>query len=463
MPKAIEPLIFGGEDNEMRESFRSDLEAWSKDRPLWQRHALWMLATKPEMTVADIEALERCLLKEVDLLEALDGEAPETLFEASHLRTAPDAAVRLLKVSNVQNVNRLDSAGLEFAPTGLTIVYGENGSGKTGFIRVLRKACRTRVEKAIELEILANIYGPTKGSASADFTIVENGNERTIQWADDGSDADQRLGAFSVFDTRSAQLYVDEGNRLRFLPADLDIPFRLNDVILTVEGRIEPQLREIENLLRTQGWPFDFPERNTPARAFYNRLSGLTTDQAIDTACTFLDGDKERLAALSDALSAQPSRIADLRGKANAARTLSGRLKTLEAALDENHARALQAAWQKKREAQSTQDATRDLISGKDPLPGVGSEIWKELWLAAQRYATEADWEHSFPADGPMSASGEVVCPLCQQNLVSAQERFEALRSIYVRQNGGNAAPRRNRLKRACWRAGPGQLRSERS
>lgn len=44
--------------------------------------------------------------------------------------------VVLKGIANVENVNRLVSkAGLDFCPTALTVIYGRNGSGKSGFVR----------------------------------------------------------------------------------------------------------------------------------------------------------------------------------------------------------------------------------------------------------------------------------------------------------------------------------------
>ena len=134
-------------------------------------------------------------MKEVDLAKAKEGEVPETLFEAGHLKTAAAQPLRLLKISDVANVNRLDTTGLTFEPNGLTIIYGENGSGKTGFIRVLRKACRTRLEKPVDLEILANIYGVTKGPASAQISISDAGVEAKIAWKD-GTGTGGSVGRF---------------------------------------------------------------------------------------------------------------------------------------------------------------------------------------------------------------------------------------------------------------------------
>lgn len=408
-------------------SFHSELEAWSTDRAIWQRHALWMLATKSELTPSDFDALEGSLMREVGLAES--AEQSETLFEAAHLKSKAAADVRLLAVSKIGNVNRLNPKGITFAPSGLTIVYGENGSGKTGFIRVLRKACRSRIEKPQELEILANVYGSVGGLASAHFTIQDGNLEETIEWTDGGA-SDRRLSAFSVFDTRSAQLYVDEGNKLRFLPADLDLPFRLNDVIQRVEEKLGPELTQTQSLLAAYVVPFEEGERNTPARKFFSGLTHEATDAAIDEACLFTPENQTDLDGLVHALSAGPDRAIELKRNATAARTLAGRIKGLNDAFADPKRTALKTAWANTISARSSHEASKALVDGKDPLPGVGSDVWAHLWKAAQDYAAAADAHNHFPEDGPKGAGEHAFCPLCQQSTTNVAERLGRFESF---------------------------------
>ena len=62
--------------------------------------------------------------------------------------------VIIKKISDIKNVNALAESGIEFTTAdtsaGLTIVYGRNGSGKSGYIRILKavsaaKKHRTRI------------------------------------------------------------------------------------------------------------------------------------------------------------------------------------------------------------------------------------------------------------------------------------------------------------------------------
>lgn len=70
--------------------------------------------------------------------------------------------VTLKSIRNVENINALaPEQTLSFCKEGMTIVYGENGSGKSGYVRILKAACRARRERAFD--ILPNVYVPDKG------------------------------------------------------------------------------------------------------------------------------------------------------------------------------------------------------------------------------------------------------------------------------------------------------------
>src|SRR5690606_9687917 len=84
---------------------------------------------------------------------------------AEHIPDPDSAAttVNLRAIHSAENVNALKAGErLTFDKTGLTIVYGDNGSGKSGYARVLKKVCRARVLPKDD-KILPNIYAKTTG------------------------------------------------------------------------------------------------------------------------------------------------------------------------------------------------------------------------------------------------------------------------------------------------------------
>jgi hypothetical protein len=104
----------------------AEILTWSEDRPLWQRDALRRLIEEKELREDDLAELT-ALCK--------DPSRPATPLTWDHIR-APDAgapSVQLRALHSALNVNALaEGQRLTFASNGITGVYGDNGSGKSG-------------------------------------------------------------------------------------------------------------------------------------------------------------------------------------------------------------------------------------------------------------------------------------------------------------------------------------------
>lgn len=116
----------------------AELLAWAKDRPKWQQDALRRLVLNDALTEVDIDDLVGI---------CLDPNAPSQPITSAHVAAegASGEPIALLRIENPTGINALAiDQKLEFAKDGLTVIYGDNGSGKSGYVRVLKHACRTR-------------------------------------------------------------------------------------------------------------------------------------------------------------------------------------------------------------------------------------------------------------------------------------------------------------------------------
>jgi recombinational DNA repair ATPase RecF len=91
---------------------------------------------------------------------------------------------------------------LKFAPK-LTVVYGDNAAGKTGYIRILKSACRARGPE----QILGNVVSgsaPHKPVVAIKYKVGTEENNR--EWSGDGGD--EFISRVSVFDTQCAAPFI---------------------------------------------------------------------------------------------------------------------------------------------------------------------------------------------------------------------------------------------------------------
>lgn len=86
------------------------------------------------------------------------GASPAIPLDATHLRdpSRDQGEVYLRQVHGVRHVNALaPDQRLTLHRVGLTIIYGDNGSGKSGYARILKKACRARMPTAAVGQVLS--------------------------------------------------------------------------------------------------------------------------------------------------------------------------------------------------------------------------------------------------------------------------------------------------------------------
>jgi hypothetical protein len=100
---------------------------WSKGRPAWQRQVMRRVATGDVLTDQDYDRLVEDIL--------VGKQIPEPVFGLEQLPQtgSEDPAVYLVSIEKPEHVNALESKEpLTIEPTGLTIIYGDNASGKSG-------------------------------------------------------------------------------------------------------------------------------------------------------------------------------------------------------------------------------------------------------------------------------------------------------------------------------------------
>jgi len=156
---------------------------------------------------------------------------------------------------------------------------------------------RTRIENPVKLKVLADVYGAAVGLQPADIVVDAGGADFTIPWAP-GNAAAPDLMQVAVFDTASAQIYVDGGNQIRYLPLGLALPHRLNSICLLLKEKLDAErAAEVGNKLALTEIAFG-SQKITKAQLFYSELNRSTKDSEIYAASAFTEGNQIYLAQL---------------------------------------------------------------------------------------------------------------------------------------------------------------------
>lgn len=395
---------------------------WSQDRPAWQRDALRRLVLNGELSDDDIRDLS-AICKSAHGLAELKEVAP---LANNHVpdRGAGSAPVALVSIFHHRGVNALaEGQTLKFAPN-LTVVYGDNAAGKTGYIRILKSACRARGQE----KILGNVVSGAAPPAPVVAIKYKVGTEADPrEWA--GTREDEFISRVSVFDTHCAAVYLTEKTDVAFRPFGLDLFDKLVKACKAVRAKLESEQRALaSNALATV--QAQFPEGTAAAKLLAN-ISSLTKPESVQALARLSPEDVARLVLLEKSLldlqvNDPEKLIRQLTLRAGRVQNLARHLKEVEATLS---VAAVASVFDARTEGRRKSEEAKRLRAVTFPdgmLEGTGSEPWTLLWEAARRFSQDLAYpDQEFPV-----VENGAHCVLCQQDLDHAAryrlQKFEA-------------------------------------
>ena len=392
-------------------SILQEILRWAKGLAPWQSDAVGRLFTQESLTAEDLDDLYALLKAEHGIPDSKGRTANPLADDKIPAGAQPNEHVELVAMKNLTNVNAIaENQRLEFGAKGLTVIYGDNGSGKSGYSRVIKKACRARDQSE---QILPNANTPPgkAGPAAATFEITVNGTPKELHWVN-GKPAPPELSSLAIFDSRCARAYLDEEDDFSYVPYGLDILEAVARVCREFDTRIKTELAQC-----------------TVDRSVFNELTSTQTAAgklAAGVSAKTSSADVEKLATLSTGELARRDELEknlkadNPKEKAIQLRLRAARITQLAKSADEKFGFLNSAALRTLKqlaEAYHTAKAAAELAANifKDNttfLPGTGGEAWKELFEAARKFSVEAYPEKIFPR-----LDAGTPCPLCQQPL----------------------------------------------
>ena len=242
---------------------------WSATRPAWQRLVLRRVATGNALSDEDYDRL-------ID-----DIVAPEpghdVAFGLEHLpqTAAEDPPVRLASIAKTEHVNALASDDpLTFGPNGLTIVYGDNGSGKSGYARLLKRITRARHKE----DILTDVFRDTAlEKPTANLSVRIGDEDRSLNWPESISPELQRM---LFYDGACGNAYIATESEFPYRPSALFVMDGLIEACVQVRTRIDTRLAE--NGRSARAMPVVADEvKETQAGKFLRELSASTSVEGV--------------------------------------------------------------------------------------------------------------------------------------------------------------------------------------
>jgi energy-coupling factor transporter ATP-binding protein EcfA2 len=415
-----------------------EVRLWAREQCDWQREAVARLEEHLSLSADDDEDLY-AILKAARGIPDPEGRAPRPQVDGPINRPMRSTdAVSLLAVTETRNVNALARNGaLTFAPTGLTVVYGSNGSGKSGYARVLKQACFARDKRE---RVLPNTDLPREeaGVPSADLVATIGDQEASFTWTADAVELTE-LSRVAVFDHTCARAFVDNEGSFSYSPAGLDILADLGATCVRMKAKLQrdidasaPNVEPLRALMNREA---------TVAGKLAKALPAGVSEAQIIGAAGLSKEQSDRLDAVTRALAAPDPKVqaAAFRNQALRVKVIADAISSVSAVVNQEKAQQLRVLVDASNRAKDAADhVTRVFNETPGQLPETGSELWRAMYEAARNFAVTSEPTKSFP-----SLEKGMPCPLCQQELeaeaTSRLSTFEAFIKGDVQQKADEA------------------------
>ena len=391
-----------------------EIRTWLHQQQDWLQEAVEKLLASGILADSDIQVI-------TERLKTTSRQKVTThrTFEGIGTTSASSTVVHLLEIGDICGIENLcPHSPLKFGAGNLAVIYGPNGSGKTGYVRILKRACGKPHAK----ELKSNVFEgrPAKQQCQIRYSLA--GSEQLATWLVNDTPI-QDLRAVDVFDADAATFYISQEKAISYTPPTVT----LFKALATVCDKVKTRLQfERDRLVSTL--PYLPPEyRTTNAGKVYVALRYDHSEQEIQFLTQWGKDNEEELKKLTERLNAvDPAKLAHLKRKTQSQLDQLGvELKNTASAAGPQQLETLRNSRREahQRRKIATEAAAAQLGSAK--LDGIGTETWNALWRAARLYSQTAYPELEFPV-----TENGALCVLCHQELT--QEAHNRLQEFEV-------------------------------
>jgi recombinational DNA repair ATPase RecF len=388
---------------------------WGKELPYWEQVTLDKIINGEEITEEIYDQILQFLLEDEGLAKKNKGrEIPRFYQQVTSLPTSANPK-RLLKISNLSNINALAGNQTLAFNSALTAIYGENGSGKSGYARVLGCAGFTRGDR----EVLPDITKPksSEESLTAEIHYLENGLPRQIHYQ--VGNLCRELSSFYVFDSTSVHVHMSEKNEFSFSPAGLIYLKQLAEETDAVRSRLA---RKVDECCKQSEFSVFF-QGDTEVSRLINNLGPDTDLNKLKALANISSEEKKRRSELAIEianveLEKVKTQITSIKQQIDALETFSTQLGQAQDQLSDVHVNEIRKSMQHYIRCQEvTSQAGVDQFNDTN-FKNIGSPAWQRFIEASR------NWAYEGLPNGEEYPNENDVCLLCRQPLTEEGRRL---------------------------------------
>ena len=409
---------------------KNQIISWLKNQDYWFQYAGNILLENETVTDEHRSKIYQYLLEDYTLAVPAEERSPVGFKDVAEDLAAHADSLVLEFIKDVDQVNALAKGqSIKIGPN-LTIIYGANGAGKSGYIRLMNNAFISRGDK----KIVKNVFDAAAGSSpSCVFTFKAASGSYDLGYPTNKERAE--FFRYSVFDSESVRVQLEQENKLTFTPNGFGFFDRLGELLSALKTKLSADIIKSKP---TNDFASLFVNENV-YRERIASLSANSNEQELRGLGNYTEEDTEKheaLMARKDGLKLLdiPKQIDDLQKLGNQFETfIQGAAKGLEAIRKEG----LESYAQLIASHSQLQELARN--EGLKSLEGfaiknLASNEWKDFIQAAKRYALVVEDSHEQPY--PKDTDSCLFClqPLKETELALINSYWNLLKSEAAKQ-----------------------------
>jgi len=394
---------------------KEEVESWVKQELAdWQKDILFEVSQGKTLSNEQLTNIfDKLLDYELSNTDKSNDQNIKKYPKTLNLEIAnsPPNRVSLIELSNIKGVNKISEESLlKFAESGLTIIYGSNGSGKSGYARLLRTLCRSQM---VPPAIIPNRYKSESPPVSASIKLCIDGNTTEIfEWFN-RSNFDHELRNILVFDNEVANIYVNNANKIGFMPHELNV---LNLLVSNMDALTEIASKRKSQIEVEKGQLYQNLQGDTNSfiETLLSKIDSKTTERKIRSTFELKEEYQDHLNFLIAEKNKEPFSPDKVVSMVEWLDKLTSQFEKLISYIKSNNKITDKLKMQKALKEKIANGAAS--LFSDETLNGIGTEIWKVMWDAARDFSTnQAYLDEEFPVVS--TDVSEKHCVLCLQVL----------------------------------------------
>ena len=393
---------------------------WGMELPYWQQLLLDKIIFLGRITEEDAANIYTTFKQETLLEDGNFNKAPLKFHTFKDNQSEAKEKLILKSISEMENINALlPNQTLTFS-SGITVIYGGNGAGKSGYARVLASGGFTRGDK----EILSNVFdddGVDKPK-TAKLIFEADGEEQSILYTI--GDSCELLSKFYIFDSTSVEKHLSGKHEYSFVPYGLDyfskLAIETDRIGSALQREIGDKLQVPENLKILVEYP--------KIQEVISSLTHDTSESEIHELTDFTTSDRKRLTDLPVemhrySLDGMKTTMMHLEALTKAFDDLLDKLFTITMVFSKESLESINQTLENNIKSNSSIHQVWDSAKSVSILNGIDEGSWAKFLTTGAQIAEEiaTTITNDYPATG-------LPCFLCNQPLT--EDASDHIRSL---------------------------------